>query len=43
VSRERWKLIESSFGVIAERGHAWDDEPAAWVHRERFTDPRRVG
>jgi hypothetical protein len=39
----RWELIESSFGVIADEGHAWDEDPAAWVRAERRADPRRVG
>jgi metal-responsive CopG/Arc/MetJ family transcriptional regulator len=40
---ERWKLIRASRGAIADYGHEWDEDPAAWVHRERFSDPRRVG
>jgi hypothetical protein len=39
----RWELIESSFGSIADHGHDWDDDPAEWVHKQRFSDPRVVG
>jgi Arc/MetJ-type ribon-helix-helix transcriptional regulator len=35
--------IESGFGVLADEGHDWDADPAAWVHDQRFSDPRRVG
>lgn len=40
---QRWELIESSFGSIPDTGHEWDEDPAAWVHAQRFADPRRVG
>lgn len=39
----RWDLIESSLGSIPDTGHEWDDDPAAWVREQRFSDPRRVG
>lgn len=39
----RWRKIESTFGVIDDRGHDWDDDPAAWVHEQRRADARRVG
>lgn len=39
----RWELVESAFGSIADEGHAWDDDPAAWVHAGRRDDPARVG
>jgi predicted transcriptional regulator len=39
----RWDLIESAYGSIAERGHEWDDDPGAWVRRQRHADRRRVG
>ena len=40
---QRWELIESGFGSIPDTGHDWDDDPAAWVHEQRFGDSRRVG
>ena len=30
-------------GVLRDGGHEWDDDPAAWVRRQRTGDPRRVG
>ena len=39
----RWELIESAVGTIGDEGHAWDPDPAAWVHAERQGDARRVG
>jgi predicted transcriptional regulator len=41
--RERWALIESVKGAIADGGHDWDRDPAAWVRRQRRGDRRRVG
>jgi Arc/MetJ family transcription regulator len=35
--------IESGLGLLADEGHDWDADPAAWVHDQRFSDPRRVG
>lgn len=32
-----------AFGTIADSGHEWDDDPAAWVHAQRRADERRVG
>jgi predicted transcriptional regulator len=40
---QRWELIESAIGSIEDTGHAWDDDPAAWVQEQRFADSRRVG
>lgn len=40
---ERWKLIRSARGAIDDFGHEWDDDPAEWVHKQRFSDPRVVG
>jgi predicted transcriptional regulator len=40
---ERWELIRSARGSIPDAGHDWDDDPAAWVHAQRFSDDRRVG
>lgn len=39
----RWELIESTFGSIPDRGHEWDDDPAAWVRAQRYGDETRVG
>ena len=39
----RWKLIRSAMGSIPDTGHEWDEDPAAWVHAQRYADPRRVG
>jgi len=39
----RWELIESSLDVIADRGHEWDTDPAAWVRGQRRADTKRVG
>jgi hypothetical protein len=39
----RWELIKSARGSIADHGHEWDDDPAAWVRAQRRIDPRRVG
>lgn len=36
-------LIRSARGVIADHSHDWDDDPAAWVRRQRHADDRRVG
>ena len=41
--RRRWRLIESAHGAIDDHGHVWDPDPAAWVHEQRRSDPRRVG
>lgn len=40
---ERWALIRSAIGSIADTGHAWDDDAAAWVHAQRYADRTRVG
>ncbi len=39
----RWDDIEAGIGAFAGREHDWDDDPAAWVHAQRFGDPSRVG
>jgi Arc/MetJ family transcription regulator len=41
--RYRWEQIESAVGSVRDRGHAWDDDPAAWVREQRRGDARRVG
>jgi len=39
----RWEDIESAAGAISDEGHDWDEDPAAWVRRQRHADPRRAG
>lgn len=39
----RWEEIESSLGAIADEGHKWDRDPAAWVSAERRGDAMRTG
>lgn len=40
---ERWGLIEQGIGAIADTGHPWDEDPAAWVEAERAADASRLG
>ena len=39
----RWDDIEAALGGLPDTGHEWDDDPAAWVRRQRHDDPRRTG
>lgn len=39
----RWEQIAASAGVLADRGHEWDEDPAGWVRAARRTDARRTG
>jgi hypothetical protein len=39
----RWDAIMESLASIEDEGHAWDDDPAAWVHEQRRADPHRTG
>jgi len=39
----RWDDIEQGFGSIADGGHEWDADPAAWVRDQRRADKTRVG
>jgi len=39
----RWDDIEASLGALADEGHEWDDDPAAWVRAQRRGDVRRAG
>jgi metal-responsive CopG/Arc/MetJ family transcriptional regulator len=39
----RWDEIERALGAIADTGHEWDEDPAAWVRAQREGDQRRVG
>ncbi|MGH9171631.1 MAG: hypothetical protein ACRD0Z_12270 [Acidimicrobiales bacterium] len=40
---QRWDDIEASLGSLADRGHEWDADPAAWVRAQRRGDDRRAG
>ena len=35
--------LRKAAGVLRDSEHEWDDDPAAWVRRQRSGDPRRVG
>jgi Arc/MetJ family transcription regulator len=39
----RWRAIEAGLGALADTGHEWDADPAAWVRAQRRSDPTRVG
>jgi metal-responsive CopG/Arc/MetJ family transcriptional regulator len=39
----RWEEIEAALDSIADHGHDWDDDPAAWVRAQRSSDPARSG
>ena len=39
----RWDDIEAALGRLPDTGHEWDEDPAAWVRRQRQADPRRAG
>lgn len=39
----RWDDIEAALGSLPDSGHEWDDDPAAWVRRQRRNDDRRSG
>ena len=39
----RWEEIEASLGALDDRGHEWDDDPAAWARTGRRADARRTG
>ncbi|MGA8218854.1 MAG: hypothetical protein WB771_09825 [Solirubrobacterales bacterium] len=39
----RWDDILASIGSIDDKGHEWDEDPAAWVREQRRGDERRVG
>ena len=41
--RRRQHVLRQAAGVLRDGGHEWDDDPAAWVQRQRSGDPRRVG
>jgi Arc/MetJ-type ribon-helix-helix transcriptional regulator len=35
--------IEAGLGALAGEEQEWGPDPAAWIHAQRFSDPRRVG
>jgi len=39
----RWDDIEAGIAALADQGHEWDADPAAWVHEQRTADARRLG
>lgn len=39
----RWDDIEAALGQLPDTGHAWDEDPAAWVRQQRHGDARRAG
>jgi hypothetical protein len=39
----RWEHVWAAAGRVADDGHEWDDDPAAWVAVERRRDAARVG
>ena len=39
----RWGDISAALGQVPDTGHEWDDDPAAWVRRQRRSDARRSG
>jgi hypothetical protein len=41
--QQRWDEIEASLGTISDQGHDWDQDPAAWVRRQRSLDSRSIG
>ncbi len=41
--RARAGLVRSARGAIADHGHEWDGDAAAWVRKQRQADDRRVG
>ena len=44
VDRERRRrAFAAAAGSIPDTGHDWDEDPAAWVHQQRYSDPSRVG
>lgn len=38
----RWQQVESALGSVADGGHEWDEDAAAWVRDQRRADGRRV-
>ena len=42
-NERRWDDIDAARSGLADTGHEWDADPAAWVRRQRHADPRRAG
>ena len=40
---QRWESLESAIGSLADGGHEWDEDPAAWVRSQRHSDDWRLG
>jgi hypothetical protein len=40
---QRWDDVEAALGGIADEGHEWDEDPAAWVRAQRRSSARRSG
>jgi len=36
--RARDEALDAALGAIDDTGHDWDDDPAAWVRRQRADD-----
>ena len=44
VDRHRYaRRLRAAAGMFRDTEHEWDGDPAAWVRRQRGSDPRRVG
>ena len=42
VERQRRAIrLRAAAGMLRDSQHAWDDDPVAWVSRQRSGDPRR--
>ena len=39
----RTTRLRAAAGMFRDTEHEWDGDPAAWVSRQRGSDPRRVG
>ena len=39
----RTRRLREAAGMFRDSEHEWDDDPAAWVSRQRNSDPRRLG
>lgn len=38
----RREAIQAAIGTVADGGHDWDDDPAAYIHAARRADPRAI-
>jgi Arc/MetJ family transcription regulator len=41
--RERSEALEAALGSIADSGHDWDTDPAAWVRAQRTNREQPAG